>query len=394
MTTTTATVPDTGLRLNIGAGSSVIPGFTPIDRKQGQEAFPLQYPDNSVEEIRASHVLEHVPPDKTQDAINEWARVLKPGGRLRVAVPDFEYWSRAYQSGRRDVAGHIMGGHVDPDDIHHNIFDTHTLAVLLMRAGLLCINSWKDAERLDCSSNEGSLNLEAYKPTEEVAEAGALRNIIAVMSVPRATFTDNAFCATQSCGTLGIPMIHQYGVNWGQRLECGFEDAIRNGAEWILAIDFDTVWDVPTLQRLCMILEANPDVDALAPVQCKREGDNVLMNGFTAKTWDELDSGGVHDIDMAHFGLTLIRTKALALVPKPWFHHVPDADGAWHDGRVDDDVAFWKKFVAAGNRACIAPRVSIGHLQMMVTWPDEFLRPVHQYVNDWRSKGRPANSRH
>lgn len=391
MNTTATDVP---LRLNIGAGGSTIPGFTALDRKTGQEAYPLDVPDGSVDEIRASHVLEHLPPDQTEAAIKDWARALKPGGRLRIAVPDFAFWAKAYVDGRRDVGGHVMGGHLDADDVHHNIFDTHSLATLMMRAGLLCINRWRDEAAVDCSSNEGSLNLEGYKPTEEVAESGRLKSIMAVMSVPRATFTDNAFCATQTCGTLGIPMIHQYGVNWGQRLECGFEDAIASGAEWILAIDFDTVWDVPTLQRLCMILEANPDVGALAPVQCKRECDNVLMNGHTATTWEDFDRGGVHDVTMAHFGLTLIRSSALAKVPKPWFHHVPGPDNGWRDGRVDDDVAFWQKFVAAGNRLCVAPRVSIGHLQMMVTWPDERMRPVHQYVNDWRSKGRPQESRH
>jgi predicted SAM-dependent methyltransferase len=43
---------------------------------------------NSVEEICASHILEHLPWPLSYKALGEWARVLRPGGRLRVAVPD------------------------------------------------------------------------------------------------------------------------------------------------------------------------------------------------------------------------------------------------------------------------------------------------------------------
>jgi predicted SAM-dependent methyltransferase len=43
---------------------------------------------NSVEEICASHILEHLPWPLSYKALAEWARVLRPGGRLRVAVPD------------------------------------------------------------------------------------------------------------------------------------------------------------------------------------------------------------------------------------------------------------------------------------------------------------------
>jgi len=70
------------IKLNIGAGSTVIEGFTPIDRKLGSEAYPLPFPDGSVSEIRASHILEHFTFGEAQKAMAEWSRVLKPGGTL------------------------------------------------------------------------------------------------------------------------------------------------------------------------------------------------------------------------------------------------------------------------------------------------------------------------
>ena len=58
----TETTLDTPLRLNLGAGRVRIDGWTPIDRQFGSEAYPLKdYADGSVDEIRASHLLEHFP---------------------------------------------------------------------------------------------------------------------------------------------------------------------------------------------------------------------------------------------------------------------------------------------------------------------------------------------
>ena len=48
------------------AGDVVLEGFTPIDRKLGSEVYPLNYKDGSVDEIYASHVLEHFKLDDIQ----------------------------------------------------------------------------------------------------------------------------------------------------------------------------------------------------------------------------------------------------------------------------------------------------------------------------------------
>ena len=42
------TKPATGLRLNLGAGTTHLDGFTNLDRKTGQEVYPLPYEDGSV----------------------------------------------------------------------------------------------------------------------------------------------------------------------------------------------------------------------------------------------------------------------------------------------------------------------------------------------------------
>ena len=51
---------------------------------------PLPFEDASMEAIYCSHVLEHLPAGAVQSLLDEFKRVLKPGGRLRLIVPDLE----------------------------------------------------------------------------------------------------------------------------------------------------------------------------------------------------------------------------------------------------------------------------------------------------------------
>ena len=55
-----------------------------------KDIFNLPYEDNSVDLIYASHVIEYFNREEVKDVLNEWIRVLKPNGKLRLAVPDFE----------------------------------------------------------------------------------------------------------------------------------------------------------------------------------------------------------------------------------------------------------------------------------------------------------------
>lgn len=48
------------VRLNLGAGDNPMPGYVNLDIKGGVEIGKLPYENESVDEIRASHVLEHV----------------------------------------------------------------------------------------------------------------------------------------------------------------------------------------------------------------------------------------------------------------------------------------------------------------------------------------------
>lgn len=62
----------------------------------------LPYEDNSVDEIRAFHIIEHFDFFESQHVLNEWYRVLKPGGRLWIETPDFLATCDAFVKGDED----------------------------------------------------------------------------------------------------------------------------------------------------------------------------------------------------------------------------------------------------------------------------------------------------
>ena len=68
----------------------------------------LPFADNAVELIYASHVLEYFDRTQVLKVLTEWHRVLKPGGVLRLGVPDFEAMAKLYVDGKCKLSN-ILG---------------------------------------------------------------------------------------------------------------------------------------------------------------------------------------------------------------------------------------------------------------------------------------------
>lgn len=380
------------VRLNLGAGETEIPGFMPVDRKRGQEVFPLAAPDGSVDEIRASHVLEHFSHREVPAVLADWARALKPGGLLRVAVPDFEQVARGYLGGRaQPTEGYVMGGHLDGDDRHGAIFDEESLIDLLRGAGLHGYTRW-ESEIQDCAALPVSLNLQAWKrPARWPRVAG-------VMSVPRLGFTDQRECVANACRPLNIPVRQFQGAFWGQCLTRGLEATLAEGApEFVLTLDYDTIFTAHDLEALLSAASRHPQADAVAALQVHRHEPRPLM---TLRAEDGRTVSGDVPIEQfrpelvrcnsAHFGLTLLRASALRRCRKPWFWGQPDSAHGWGDGHIDDDTWFWRQWRESGLSLYVAMRVPVGHLELAVRWPDRRMSPIHQAPAAFWASGKPA----
>jgi predicted SAM-dependent methyltransferase len=123
----------------------------------------MPFPDGAFAEIRAVDVLEHLSYWRTEVALAEWARLLAPGGRLYVQIPDcrriMEEWIANPDRWLErippeleglppivSIAWRILGGHddgkftQDNDDwrynAHYAMFDEQSIGWYLDRAGL------------------------------------------------------------------------------------------------------------------------------------------------------------------------------------------------------------------------------------------------------------------
>jgi hypothetical protein len=215
--------------------------------------------------------------------------------------------------------------------------------------------------------------------------------VAALMSVPMCGWNPHWGCHTEALRPFDIPVQLAYGCWWDHGVSNVMDEFLETGVDWILAMDYDSMFTVRHLQHMIETLGARPDIDALAPLQCKRMQDVPLM---TNVEWgDDGVEVGVEPIkvDTACFGLTLIRTDALRRMEKPWFMHIPDDKGGYGEGRVDPDIYFWRKWKECGNTLYVDPVASIGHLQPMVS---EFVRengllvPKHVHWLDWRKKSK------
>lgn len=380
------------LRLNIGGGDTPLKGFETVDRRVGKQAFPLEYDNESVDEIRASHVLEHFPSAQVVEVLQNWVDKLKPGGTIRIAVPDFEFIARMMTSDsiehRNRAYGYAYGGQIDENDFHHAGFDHERLRAFMQYCGLRRIRRWK-SDVNDCAALQVSLNLEGMKPLKH-----CLPVIEAVMSTSRLGFTENMFCALSVFPQRNVDITKHTGAWWHHCLDRIMTPIVDGGPDgWILVLDYDTVFDVQIFDELCYLMADHPHVDALAPWQMKRESDHSFGWVESKEEIKIPDSDDLIKVDTAHFGLTLLRTDKLRELKRPWFKDIPDDKGEWGDKSTDPDIYFWKNWKECGNSLYMANHVSIGHCQQMVTWPDYHLKPIHQYLPEFQKTGMPKGVR-
>lgn len=223
--------------------------------------------------------------------------------------------------------------------------------------------------------------------------------VAAVMSVPRLGFTDNMFCVAGALAPLGIAPTKVCGAFWGQALQNAIEQVIDDH-DVILTIDYDTVFSPKTVEALLTLMMYS-GYDAIAPLQIKRDANSVMfankgtdVHGRYEVADDWFDSP-VQPVESAHFGLTFIRTSAIKRMPKPWFLASANDKGMWDGGHMDEDLYFWKQLNATGGKLGVATGISVGHAELMITWPSRTSGTckVQQHPTEfWQSRMPPEDS--
>ena len=133
------------------------------------------FADHSWDEIYASHVLEHIPMEGMVPALQGIFRILRPGGKLMLSVPDLETLCSLFvhpQLGKLErfhIMKMIYGGQCDAHDFHYIGLNFEFLSDYLVAVGFSEIERVPSFGLFDDTSDFApygipiSLNVVAYK---------------------------------------------------------------------------------------------------------------------------------------------------------------------------------------------------------------------------------------
>lgn len=215
-------------------------------------------------------------------------------------------------------------------------------------------------------------------------------------SVPRLGFQIHDTVMHNSFGAKGYPIVKVGGAFWEQAMQNGLNRLIELGCDWVITVDYDSIFHPDDVSELLLMAARYPQADAVSAWQVRRQGAGETLMGFKDENGNfrplvprEMFESEVTEADHTVFGLTLIKTAALLKMPKPWFQSFPNDQGEWLPGKTDADGYFWKKWKATGLTIYAANNVQIGHLEEYIRWIDRDFIVSTQPLNEFYQKGRP-----
>jgi len=171
----------------IDTGSFEFAAFCRANRILHADAKRIPHASGTVDVIYSSHMIEHLVRNDAWAFLAECHRVLRPGGRLRLVVPDLHLLARQYlERGDADnFLGHMQFETGRPVGLlaklkwlmiggrgHHWMYDARSLGALLQEAGFVEVETMEpgqtriaEPDGLDLRERQvDSLYLEAVRP--------------------------------------------------------------------------------------------------------------------------------------------------------------------------------------------------------------------------------------
>lgn len=167
------------MKLNLGCGQTKKSGYIniDIDKKSGADIISSVvdmpfFDDSSVEEILSIHLIEHLSIKECEEALQEWFRILKPGGKIIIECPDFEALCKeflvadtvnrwySYKGTWHPLIKHFYGNQRSPGQFHRSGYTKERIKDLLTMYGFREVKFLDEFEYQFCPS----IRVEAYKP--------------------------------------------------------------------------------------------------------------------------------------------------------------------------------------------------------------------------------------
>jgi predicted SAM-dependent methyltransferase len=176
------------LKLNVGCGSNLKPGWVNIDAGSDDAELqldlrePLPFRDGSAAIVYSEHFFEHLEyPLEASGFLTESWRVLIPGGTFSMGIPDFELFVNSYVTRDerfyrelfqyrqpewiRSTRMHVLNWIFRLGREHKYAYDFETIATILGTAGFVKISRRQFDPDLDSETRKwGTMYIEAQKP--------------------------------------------------------------------------------------------------------------------------------------------------------------------------------------------------------------------------------------
>ncbi len=153
--------------IEVGGGTNPLyPKYAQVDIrklpgvKYNNDARALPFPSNSLSTVAACYMLPCLNKHEAESALREWFRVLRPGGRLEIHVPDMEQVTRSLLGAYdEEVLEEIYGSQDDTLSSFSYGWNFQSLERLLSRINFVRLGMVKKPKNRPLS-----LSLEIFKP--------------------------------------------------------------------------------------------------------------------------------------------------------------------------------------------------------------------------------------
>ena len=139
-----------GIKLNLGCGKKLMPGFINVDfqpKEAGVQVHDLTkpLPWKNCDEIHAYHVFEHFLRYEAEDILQNWIDALRPGGLLVLELPCLDKVLSLFQhhiQKKIPIGPWVVHGlfgdpsHKDPAMTHRWCYSVGELSALMRMKGL------------------------------------------------------------------------------------------------------------------------------------------------------------------------------------------------------------------------------------------------------------------